>query len=232
MVVFHEVWGLVSHTQDVCKRLGKLGFAARAPNMYSEHDDILTPDKIQKTMEGVWELTLEERRDRVKVAKVLEEKGVAAEIKEVAAVLYDKRFRDRLLAKAVAAVEEASKEYDRVSTLGFCMGGGLALKSATKSRHLTSAVGFYGEPPASEDVSRITVPVLALYAATDEIINSKAPAFVEAMLGAGKDLTLKTYPKTKHGFFNDTRKAVFDRRAAVESWDLTRWFLERTLGRH
>ena len=55
---------------------------------------------------------------------------------------------------------------------------------------------------------------------------------MEAMLEGGKDLTLKTYPKTKHGFFNDSRKEVYDRDAANEAWSITRWFLERTLGRH
>ena len=68
VVVFHEVWGLVGHTEDVCKRLGKLGFAATAPNLYTGHGDILTPANIQEAMEGLWELSLEERHDKEKVA--------------------------------------------------------------------------------------------------------------------------------------------------------------------
>ena len=232
VVVFHEVWGLVPHTQDVCKRLGKLGFASIAPNLYRGFDDILTPDKIQKTMEGVWELTLEERRNRTKVAEVLARKGANQEIKDVASVLYSQEFRDGLLDKALSSVEVAASKFDKISTLGFCLGGGLALKSATRSRRLTSAIGFYGEPPAPEDSAKISVPVLAIYAAKDEIINQKVPGFVGAMLDNGKDLTLKTYPRTQHGFFNNTRKTVYNRRAATEAWDISRWFLERTLGRH
>jgi carboxymethylenebutenolidase len=91
---------------------------------------------------------------------------------------------------------------------------------------------FYGEPPATEDVARISVPILDIHAYQDELINHKVPAFVGAMLDGGKDLTLKTYPRTKHGFFNNARKEVYDRMAASEAWDITRWFLERTLGRH
>ncbi len=231
VVVFHEVWGLVSHTKDVCKRIGKLGFAATAPNLYKGYDDILRPDNIQHAMEGVWELSLEERRDKVKVAQTLTKKQVSAEIREVVSVLYDQAFRDKLLADAVSAVEAANSRFQGVSALGFSLGGGLALKASTMSRHLASAVGFYGEPPASEDVKRITVPILAIYASKDEIINQKVPAFVGAMLTQGKDLTLKTYPRTKHGFFNDTRKDVYHRKSAVESWELTRWFLEGTLGK-
>ena len=232
VVVFHEVWGLVGHTEDVCKRVSKLGFASVAPNLYRDHTDILTPGNIQKAMEGVWELSLEERRDRSKVAAALERKGASRETKEVAGVLYDQSFRDTLLDYALQSVEDAHEEFGRVTTLGFCMGGGLSLKSATRSQYLKSAISFYGEPPAAEDVAKISIPILDIHANQDEIINKKVPAFVGAMLDGGKDLTLKTYPRTKHGFFNDTRKEVYDRTAAAEAWDITKWFLERTIGRH
>ncbi len=232
VVVFHEVWGLVGHTEDVCKRVSKLGFAATAPNLYQGYDHILTPDNIQKTMEGVWELSLEERRDRVKVAEALTKKGLDSKILDVASLLYDQKFRDRLLDRAMAAVKDAHAKFDGVGTLGFCIGGGLALKVATKSRDPRATVSFYGEPPATPDVSNIRSPVLALYAMHDEIINQKVPAFVGAMLTQGKDLTLKTYPKTRHGFFNDTRRAVYNRNAAEEAWEITRWFLGRRLGNH
>jgi carboxymethylenebutenolidase len=232
IVVFHEVWGLVGHTEDVCKRLSKLGFAARAPNLYAGYDSILVPDKIQKAMEGVWELSLEERRDMAKVAQALDKKGLGKDVREVASLIYDPTFRDQLLAKALVAVEQARSKFEGVATLGFCIGGGLSLKCATKDQRLKSAVSFYGAPPANEDVTKITAPVLAIHANEDEIINKMVPGFVGSMLDGGKDLTLKTYPRTKHGFFNDTRKEVYDRPAANASWDLTRWFLGRTFGRH
>lgn len=229
VVVFHEVWGLVAHTKDVCKRMGKLGFATIAPNLYSGYDDTLTPDNIQAAMHGVWDLSLEERRDKKKVAEALDKKNLSEEIKSVAKLLYDQGFRDKLLSGALSAVDEAHSRYERVSTLGFCMGGGLSLKAAAKSRHLSSAIAFYGEPPSAELLEKINVPMLAVYANHDEIINERVPAFVGSSLGAGKDLTLKTYPRTKHGFFNDSRKAVYNRRAAADSWELTKWFLGKKL---
>jgi carboxymethylenebutenolidase len=232
VVVFHEVWGLVEHTEDVCKRVSKLGFATVAPNLYREHAGLLTPANIQKAMEGVWELSLEERRDKTKVAQALAKKGATDEIREVAAVLYDPSFRDGLLEFTITAVEAAYSKFGAVATLGFCMGGGLSLKCAARSPHLRSAISFYGQSPTSEEVQRVSIPILDIHANQDELINKGVPAFVGAMLEGGKDLTLKTYPKTKHGFFNDTRKEVYDRAAAVEAWDITRWFLERTLGRH
>lgn len=232
VVVFHEVWGLVEHTEDVCKRVGKLGFAATAPNLYKRHGDLLTPANIQKAMEVLWELSLEERRDKEKVARAFDNKGVAGEAREVAAVIYEPAFRDRMLEDAVAAVERARSKFGSVSTLGFCLGGGFSLKCATRSQSMKSAISFYGQPPASEDVPRISIPILDIHANQDEIINKAVPTWVGAMLEGGKDLTLKTYPRTRHGFFNDTRKEVYDRDAAHEAWDITKWFLERTLGRH
>jgi carboxymethylenebutenolidase len=229
VVVFHEVWGLVRHTEEVCKRVGKLGFAATAPNLYRGYSDVMTPSNIQKAMEGLWDLSLEERRDKEKAARVLDKKGVGGEAREVAAMIYEPAFRDRMLEDAVAAVERAHSKFGSVSTLGFCMGGGLSLKCATRSRLMKSAVSFYGQPPAIEDVSKISIPILDIHAIQDEIINKSVPAWVGAMLEGGKDLILKTYPRTKHGFFNDTRKEVYNRDAAKEAWDITKWFLERTL---
>ncbi len=232
VVVFHEVWGLVEHTEDVCKRVSKLGFAATAPNLYRGHSQLLTPGNIQKAMEGVWELSLEERRDKAKVAAALDKKRASAEVREVVSVIYEPTFRDKMLEDALVAVDRAHSQFRKVSTLGFCLGGGLSLKCATKSQDLNSAISFYGQPPDTGDVARISVPILDIHAYQDEIINKSVPAWVGAMLDGDKDLTLKTYPRTKHGFFNDTRKEVYDRPAADEAWDITRWFLERTLGRH
>ena len=231
VVVFHEVWGLADHIEEVCKRVGKLGFAATAPNLYKGHSELLTPDNIQKAMEGLWELSLEERRDKAKVALTLDKKGVGAEVREVASTIYEPSFRDRMLDDALAAVERAHSRFDSVATLGFSLGGGISLKCATRSIHMKSAISFYGPPPATEDVRRISIPILDIHAQQDEIINESVPAFVGAMLEGGKDLTLKTYPQTKHGFFNETRKEVYDRDASIEAWDITKWFLERTLGR-
>jgi carboxymethylenebutenolidase len=231
-VVFHEVWGLVEHTEDVCKRVSKLRFAAIAPNLFVEHGRLLTPTNIQKAMEGVWGLSLEERRDKEKVTRALDEKGSSEVVRETASLLYDPEFRNRLLDNALAAVERAHSKFGGVTTMGFCMGGALSLKCAAGSRHLRSAISFYGEPPSPEDVAKISIPVLDIHAQQDEIINEKVPGFVKAMLDGGKDLTLRIYPGTRHGFFNDTRKDVYNRNAAAEAWDITRWFLDRTLARH
>ncbi|MDV3278337.1 MAG: dienelactone hydrolase family protein [Nitrososphaerales archaeon] len=229
IVVLHEVWGLVPHIRDVCKRLGKLGFSAIAPDLYWERKTLLSPESIQKAMEGVWDLSLEERRDKAKVHKAMIRKGFGHDTLAVTSTLYSKRFRDLLVSDASSSVKLVHSKYGRVSVLGFCLGGGLALKVAARLGDLSSIVSFYGEPPSSNEVRRISTPVLAIHATNDEIINTKVPAFVETALAAGKDLTLKIYPRTRHGFFNDTNSSVYNERAAAEAWELATWFLRRTL---
>jgi len=221
---------LVEHTRDVCKRIGKLGFAATAPNLYEGYEKLLTLENVQKAMEAVWELSLEERRDKSKLEAVLAKKKPEREVAEAATTLYDQRFRDAILADAVSVVEEAYAKFGRASTLGFSFGGGIALRTAAMTKNLESAIAYYAEPPKGDDVRKISSPVLAIYAGEDEFINQYIMGFVEAATKAGTDLTLRIFPGAKHGFFDNTKKATYNKEAASEAWTLTSWFLQRTLG--
>jgi carboxymethylenebutenolidase len=226
--VLHEVWGPDSHLEDVCKRLRKLGFATVAPNLYEGHEELFTPRNILKAMEAVWDLSLEERRDKGKVSSELARKGAGSSVEEVLSVLYDQRFRNRMLGITVQAVRDAREKHRKVATLGFSLGGGLSLAAATTTNPPDSAVAYCGEPPKAERLGRVSVPMLAIYANHDELMNPKVPAFVEAAFTHGNDLTVKTFPNTRHDFFNETKKG-FDSSAAAEAWELTTSFLEKTL---
>lgn len=217
------------HIEDICKRLGKLGFASVAPDLYWEKKDLLNPESIQAAMEGVWDLALEERRSKSKVLGEMIRKGFGRDTLGVVSILYSKGFRDRLLSDAISVVKATHSQYKRTAILGFCLGGGLALKVAARIGGLDSVVSFYGEPPSPAEVRRISSPVLAIHAAHDEIINPRIPMFVEEVLASGKDLTLKVYPDTRHGFFNDTSAPVYSAAAAEDAWELTTRFLRKKL---
>ena len=164
-----------------------------------------------------------------KVKEAIAGKGLGKEALEVAEILYDQRFRDQILTDAISCLEHFHPTYDSVSTLGFCLGGGLSLNVAVNSNHTCSAISFYGEPPKKkEDVAKTSSPLLVIYAAEDEIINAKVPAFVESALDSGKDLTLRIYPSTRHGFFNNTKGSLYKEAAAKDAWELTKQFLRRT----
>jgi len=231
VIVLHEVWGLTEHTEDVCKRLGKLGFAATAPNLYKGYEGLLTPDNVKRAMEAVWDLSLEERRDRAKLNAVLAKKSPGRKVIEAATTLYDQRFREGILQSVVRLAREADKRFGGASTLGFSFGGGISLRVAARAARLKSAIAYYGEPPSYEELRKIHSPILAIYAGEDEFMNRRVPNFIDAATKAGKDLTLRTFPGVKHGFFDDTKRATYNQEAAREAWAITGRFLGRTLGR-
>lgn len=230
VVVLHEVWGLVQHIKKVCKRLGKLGFTVVAPNLYTNDKSLLTPERIRKAMEGLWGLSLEERRDIGKVREAMTQKQFPDDIIETASVLYDTKFRDKLVLYTISAIKYAHNNYGSVSALGFCMGGGILGRAATRSKELNSAIVFYGEPPPADKLDSLRVPLLLIYAAHDNLINSKVPQFIQRAFELGKEIMFKIYPETSHGFFNEDNRRSYSKEAAEDAWELTKWFLSRTLG--
>ena len=181
-------------------------------------------------MEAVWDLSLAERRDKRKVAAEAARKGADSEARHVLSVLYSQGFRDGILEITMDAVRDARTKHGRVATLGFSLGGGLSLASATKHGHPDSAVAYCAEPPKPSCLEGIETPMLAICASRDELMNPLMPAFIEAALAHGNDLTVKTLPNTEHDFFNEGMKARYNREAAEEAWETTIWFLRRTLG--
>jgi carboxymethylenebutenolidase len=122
-----------------------------------------------------------------------------------------------------------------VGCVGFCMGGSLALWSATLSEKVVATVGFY--PPVPWE--RMS-PKWDNYAGKAAIIHcseedgtSAAPGIQqakEAIEAAGGEVTLYDYAGTHHAFFNDDRPEVYDREASSLAWARTLELLRNRLG--
>lgn len=115
-----------------------------------------------------------------------------------------------------------------IGTVGYCMGGSLALWSATLAPNVVAAVGFY--PAVPWDRMSPTWDNYqgksAMIHCTEEDGTSQAPgiqAAWTAIQGAGGDVEVFDYAGTHHAFFNDQRPEVYDADAAQQAW-------ERTLG--
>ena len=118
-----------------------------------------------------------------------------------------------------------------VGTVGFCMGGALSLFAACANpKDVAACVVYYGgHPKVSFDFDRLAAPVLAHWAEDDDFANPNASRF-EAELGQrDKAYESHAYPGTQHAFFNDDRPEVYDRDAAVRSWERTIDHLARNL---
>src|SRR3954471_22662211 len=121
-----------------------------------------------------------------------------------------------------------------IGVVGFCMGGSLALWSATVAENIQAAVGFY--PAMPWERMNPTWPSYAgksaLIHASEEDGTSKAPGIrtaVAAIEEAGGTVEVFDYPGTHHAFFNDERPEVHDAAASALAWDRTVAFLHDRL---
>ncbi len=122
-----------------------------------------------------------------------------------------------------------------IATVGFCMGGSLALWSATLSDRITAAVGFYPPVPweRMDPHWRNYQGKAAVIHASEEDGTSAAPGIqtaVKAITDAGGTVTTYDYPGTSHAFFNDDRPEVYHAHASAAAWARSLDFLRTKLG--
>ncbi len=111
----------------------------------------------------------------------------------------------------------------RLGAVGFCMGGQLALFAATLNPSIGACVNFYGvHPNVKPDYSKLSGPVLGLYAEKDQFVTPQVARDVDvAIKKAGKQSEIHVYPGVDHAFFNDERPDVYNKAAADDAWRRT-----------
>jgi carboxymethylenebutenolidase len=113
----------------------------------------------------------------------------------------------------------------RVAAIGFCFGGGMVWRLlASREPRLAAAVPFYGPFPANGDLSGSKAAVLGIYAGLDTRVNETRPLAEAALVDAGLEYELVTFPNVNHAFFNDTG-ARYDPAAAAAAYEqVLAWF--------
>ncbi len=117
----------------------------------------------------------------------------------------------------------------KVGAVGFCWGGGLVNRLATKSEGLNAGVAYYGAQPPVEDVPAIRAPLMLHYGGLDERINAGIDAYRKALEDNGKQFEIFVYDGVNHAFNNDTSSARYDKKAADLAWGRTVAFFRKTL---
>jgi carboxymethylenebutenolidase len=141
--------------------------------------------------------------------------------------LFAKVDRAKMLEDFVAAaawLKARPESTGKLGAVGFCFGGSIVNTLAVRMPDLSAAVPFYGAPPAAADVPKIKAAVLAHHAELDTRLASTWPAYDAALTAAGVPHAGYIYPKTNHGFHNDTTPR-YDEAAAKLAWQRTLdWF--------
>lgn len=119
-----------------------------------------------------------------------------------------------------AAIVEAKRTYslEKIGITGYCMGGTFALRAACEINELAAAAPFYGDIPEAGVLKKLTVPTLFIAGERDAWINpEKVTTLREAARKHDLPIEIVSYD-ADHAFFNDTRPAVYDAKAAADAW--------------
>ncbi|QJE98182.1 dienelactone hydrolase family protein [Luteolibacter luteus] len=117
----------------------------------------------------------------------------------------------------------------KLGAVGFCFGGYIVnLLAAVMPEDLNAGVPFYGTPAAKELRKDIKGPLLIQLAELDERVNAAWPEYEEDLKAAKADYTMHMYPKTNHGFHNDST-GRYDKEQADLAWTRTIEFFKKNL---
>jgi carboxymethylenebutenolidase len=193
VVVVHENRGLNPYIEDVARRLAVTGYMALAP-------DALWPLGGYPSVEKL-----------------------GAEADEKAAQMFNSLDRAKITEDFVAAAEFLLKHPQstgKLGAVGFCFGGGIVNRLAIRVPQLAAGVPFYGDAPPVNDVPKIKAALLLNFAGEDPRINKAWPEYETALKANGVKYEAYFYPKTNHGFHNDTTPR-YDEAAAKLAWQRT-----------
>ncbi len=129
----------------------------------------------------------------------------------------------------------------RLGTIGFCLGGNLALHLAARRNDLAT-VAYYAfpaglpapkaAPPPQEVVARLQGPILAFWGDRDDKVGMPSVhAFERCVRDARVDYEQSVYPGCDHGFLAGIEDANHEAHAAaIDSWQRTLDFFGSRLG--
>ncbi len=119
-----------------------------------------------------------------------------------------------------------------IGSIGFCLGGGLAVWAASINPKIRAVVSFYYVMPHGKpDFTRIEAPLLGHFGTADDFIEvEKAEELLGELREAGVKAEFVFYEGAGHAFFNDTnRLGTYDPDAAARAWQRSIEFLRENL---
>ncbi|MBB5571552.1 MULTISPECIES: dienelactone hydrolase family protein [Rhizobium] len=158
--------------------------------------------------------------------------GGTPENEDKAREMFTKLDAAQTVANAEASLTYLAKldgSSGKVGAVGFCWGGGVINRFATKSPELKAGVAYYGMQPAAADVPDIKAALMLHYAGLDDRTNAGIDAYRKELQAGGKTFEIFVYDGANHAFNNDTSAARYDKKAADLAWGRTVDFLKKYL---
>jgi carboxymethylenebutenolidase len=129
--------------------------------------------------------------------------------------------------------EHEGVEGPGVGSVGFCLGGGLAVWAATINDKIKAVVTYYYVMPHGRpDFAEINGPVLGHFGTSDEFVLVGHAQNLEREIRSAsrQDVHFDFYEGAGHAFFNDTnRLGTYNKEHADRSWLATVEFLRSNL---
>lgn len=195
VVVIHEIFGLSSWVRGVADQLAADGFIAIAPDLLSIERGGASTDSLAFA------------DARAMIGRVTPDKMNTM----VAAV-----------AQYGMNLPAARKVY---GVVGYCAGGTASFSHAVfNAPGLRAAVVYYGASPSAEDIAKVRIPVLGLYAENDQRVNATIGRADSTMRAVGGTFEQRTYAGAGHGFLRAQEQAP-NAEASRQAWPETvNWF--------
>jgi carboxymethylenebutenolidase len=206
VIIIHEIFGLNDHIKDIARRFASLNITAFAPDLFAYASDLPEDKNDLNAMRTVWQ-----------------------------------NIDDKQLIKDLQIVFNFAKKSncvlpDKIGSIGYCMGGAIALIFAASEPEIAWIADYYGRvqyPNLTEKktkhpvdyIDTLKCPFLGIFAGIDELIPDTQIALLKERLSQKKIKSLvKQYPGVKHAFFND-RRENYDKDAANDAWKITLEFI-------
>jgi carboxymethylenebutenolidase len=158
--------------------------------------------------------------------------GGAPADQEAARDLFNKTDGGRIATDVLAGIPWlAADPYNngQVAVMGFCYGGGLALRAAVENNGADCVVAYYGKQPPADEAKKIRIPLLLHYAENDERIDAGIADFRAVLDAQHVPYESYVYPGTEHGFNNDSSEGRYNQEAATLAWQRTLAFFAKYL---
>ena len=204
VVLMHERYGLVRHTEDLARRCAQDGFVVCAPNFFFRH-----PDQPALTAGNVrYDMTDPESVDSLDAVIAWLKGHRSADPGKVAVAGFCQTGRHPLIFAAKRPIQAAVVWYGA---------------AAPREWEVTSI-----QPePFDAIIAGLPCPVFGAFGSDDHLISiSDVRRFRDSLEGHGKSYEIHLYAGAPHGWLNDTMPGRYRKAQAEAAWSAQQRFLK------